>query len=374
MSTALRRVTAEGFRSLRHVEIELGSLTALIGPNGAGKSNFLSLLKLIPLLRTQSLRRFVAAAGGASNLLYYGPQQTQEISIKLDFDTSDAQLTYAARLGHAHGDRLVFLDELVGRRAAGATADEVISLGVGHAESHLEEAAAAGPSFIGDIRTAVSRMNFFHFHDTSPTAPLRQSSRSAEASYLRSDGVNLAAVLRRLASGEHDEDRAAWRRITHALQMIAPYIKRLDPAFIDDVSSGSGLVRLYWWDQRDHRFDVDDLSDGTLRALAIITSLCQPISRLPSFICIDEPELGLHPAALGLVVGLARSVAPYCQVVLATQSARLLDEFEPEEVVVVERDAHATRLRRLDVQSLEEWLDEYRLSDLYDKNVLGGRP
>jgi predicted ATPase len=181
-------------------------------------------------------------------------------------------------------------------------------------------------------------------------------------------------VLRRLSVGQSDEDRAAWNRITRSLQAIAPFIKRLDPTLVDPSALDTSLVRLHWFDQRDHRFDVHDLSDGTLRALALITCLCQPVSRLPAFICIDEPELGLHPAALGLVVGLARSVLPHAQVVFATQSARLLDEFSPSEVVVVEREEHTTRLRRLDEAQLAEWLDEYRLSDLYDKNVLGGRP
>lgn len=366
----LRRIAVEGYRSLERVELDFGPMTVLIGPNGAGKSNFLSLLRLVPMLRTQSLRRFVGSAGGASTLVYYGPQHTQQVSLRLDFDGSAGEVSYAARLGYAHGDRLVFLEEIVGRPPA----REVLSLGTGHSESRLEEFGLVGPASARAVRSAISRMNFFHFHDTSPTAPLRQNSRPSDSSYLRSDGVNLAAVLRHLSLSEHEEDRAAWMRIVSALQAVAPFVKRLEPALVDPAAPDASLVRLYWYDARDYRFDVHDLSDGTLRALAIITSLCQPVSRLPGFICVDEPELGLHPAALGLIVSLARSILPYTKVVFATQSARLLDEFAPDEVVVVERDHDATRLRRLDEKSLVEWLDEYRLSDLYDKNVLGGRP
>ena len=91
-------------------------------------------------------------------------------------------------------------------------------------------------------------------------------------------------------------------------------------------------------------------------------------------ISIDEPELGLHPAAIALIAELARSVSHRCQVLFATQSTQFLDQFEPSEVVVVEREAGATRLERPDQAELAAWLTEYSLSEVFDKGLLGGRP
>ena len=111
-----------------------------------------------------------------------------------------------------------------------------------------------------------------------------------------------------------------------------------------------------------------------MRAIALITALAQPTKRLPRFMSIDEPELGLHPAAIALIAELARSVSRHCQVLFATQSTAFLDHFEPEEVVVVGRENGATTLHRPEPEPLAAWLQEYRLSEVYEKGLLEGRP
>lgn len=89
---------------------------------------------------------------------------------------------------------------------------------------------------------------------------------------------------------------------------------------------------------------------------------------------LDEPELGLHPSAVEVVAGLIRSVSTHCQVILATQSTSLLDHFEPEDIVVVDRRDRESTFRRLSEEDLKEWLADYSLSELWEKNVLGGKP
>jgi predicted ATPase len=217
-------------------------------------------------------------------------------------------------------------------------------------------------------------MTFFHFHDTSRTSPLRQNSRQEDAHYLRSDGSNLAAYLRAIAKGEGEGYQAAWARIQGLVRRVAPFIKRLEPSLVDPSAPERSAVRLDWVDERDQLFGPHHLSDGTLRTIALFTALAQPSATLPAFVSIDEPELGLHPAALEVFASLVRSVAPRCQVLLATQSPAFLDLFDLEDVVVAERKEGESALRRLDPDSLSEWLDEYTLSELYEKNVLGGRP
>jgi len=89
---------------------------------------------------------------------------------------------------------------------------------------------------------------------------------------------------------------------------------------------------------------------------------------------IDEPELGLHPFAINVLAALVKQAACHCQIILATQSVTLLEQFEPEDVVVVERDGRASTFRRLERKRLEAWLEEYSLGELWQKNVLGGGP
>jgi len=371
MSNALSRIHVEGFKSLENVDLEPGRVTVLIGPNGAGKSNLLSFLQMIPLIRTKSLRRIVGEWGGSSALLFYGPAVTPQLSFRLEFEQPPFVNSYSARLSHAR-DSFVFLEEEVGRRRDSDSELETFDLGVGHQESRLADTEwAPDRSTEKAVRWWLSRMSFFHFHDTSSTSELRSNARATDCRYLRSNGSNLAAYLGALCWSESEAQQKAWRRIRLIVRQVAPYIKELQP-----VRNGGDdkFVRLDWIDERDHVFSSYDLSDGTLRAIALITALAQPAENLPAFLSIDEPELGLHPAALVTLVGLIRSISHRCQILLATQSSALLDLFAPDEVVVTELNNGRTELKRLDPAQLSSWLEDCTLSELYDKNVLGGRP
>ncbi|MEK8018101.1 MAG: AAA family ATPase, partial [Candidatus Parabeggiatoa sp.] len=89
---------------------------------------------------------------------------------------------------------------------------------------------------------------------------------------------------------------------------------------------------------------------------------------------LDEPELGLHPYAISLIAALIRSASVYTQVILATQSTNLLDHFEPEDIIVVEQQQGISLFKRLDSDKLTTWLEDYTLSELWEKNVMGGTP
>jgi predicted ATPase len=372
----LRTLEIRGYRSLKSVRItDLGPRTLLIGANGSGKSNLLSFLRLVPLLATQSLRRFVAEAGGASTILHYGPRVSPAMSFMLEFEAEDATWkAYSAELAYAAGDTLYFADERVGSRVASDQEYSWEPLGVGHPESHL--AVDSVSQTLKDVRALVRRMNYFHFHDTSRESPMRAASRVEDARYLRSFGNNLAAYLHALRTSPDEAWRASWRRILGLVRLIAPYIKELTPEALSpgDPAIGAGSVRLDWIDSRDEVFGPHQLSDGTLRAIALFTALGQPSDRLPRFASFDEPELGLHPAALKVFADLTGSVSSRCQTLLATQSAPLLNYFDAREVRVVELGPDGSRFRQLDAGSLAEWQKEYTLAELFDMNVLGGRP
>ena len=121
-------------------------------------------------------------------------------------------------------------------------------------------------------------------------------------------------------------------------------------------------------------FNVAQASDGMLRAVALVTLLLQPQEDLPDVLILDEPELGLHPYAINVVGDLIRATSQSVQVIVATQSSLLIDCFEPHQIVVVEREGRESSFRRPDTGALREWLEEYSISELWEKNVLGGRP
>ena len=106
--------------------------------------------------------------------------------------------------------------------------------------------------------------------------------------------------------------------------------------------------------------------------LCLATALLQPDP--PSTIVIDEPELGLHPFALEVLAGLFRDASDRTQLIVSTQSATLLNQFDPGEVIVVDREDGASRFRRLDAGSLSEWTKEYTLGELVAKKRFRWRP
>jgi predicted ATPase len=367
-TTQLTRVRIAGFRSLKQVEVELTPVTVLIGPNGAGKTNVLWALEMVRMLAFEALQLFVSERGGATYLMHYGPKQTAAIDLHLEFVTEKGENAYEARLVYGADESLIFLLERAGHRRKAPLPWQWSDLGVGHRESNLKSASASNTGAKA-VRELLRRVNFYHFHDTSRRSPLRTLNYTdVGGDYLRSDGSNLPAFLLGLRESTQSDARAAWRRIEGSIQRVAPFIASLTPM------ADRRQVRLEWIDDTGATFGPAHLSDGTLRALALIAALGQPDAGLPLLSCIDEPELGLHPAALELLSGLISSVATRHQVMVATQSPGVLDHFEPKQVVVAERQDGGTRLRRLDEKELASWLEDYTLSELYDKNVLGGRP
>ena len=153
---------------------------------------------------------------------------------------------------------------------------------------------------------------------------------------------------------------------------MAPFFDdfRLEPRNLDEER-----IRLEWIHRdSDAYFDASSFSDGTLRFICLATLLCQPVEFMPSVILLDEPELGLHPYAINLLGSLIRSASQKAQVILSTQSSLMLDQFVPTQVLVAERAKGGTDLIRLDTDALNNWLEDFSLGQLWEKNEIGGRP
>ena len=95
---------------------------------------------------------------------------------------------------------------------------------------------------------------------------------------------------------------------------------------------------------------------------------------LPETIIIDEPELGLHPFALNKLAGLIRSVSTKTQIIISTQSSYLLENFDVDDIIIVERENKESAFKRLSKEELKDWLDDYSLIELWDMNIIGGKP
>ena len=372
----LTHLSASGFRSIRSVDIALGDLTVLIGANGSGKSNFVSFFNMLSFMMTGSLQLYIARKGGGSSILHYGPKRTPVLTTKLRFDDTNGWSEYGATLAHASPDRLIFTHERVEYQLRHKDRSFPVDLGSGASETGLLSISSGSDAHAKTARVFLARLKglrVYHFHDTSESAFIRTSQEVDRNRSLQSNGGNLASFLYMLreAFPQHYE------RIVSTVRLAVPYLKEFDLA-PDRLSPGH--IQLRWKDRNpDYEFGPHQLSDGSLRAIALITALLQPEELLPSVIFVDEPELGLHPSASGIVATLLKATSAKRQIVVATQSPRLLAECAPRDVVVVERDEDdrgygASTFTRLEPEALGEWLNDYDLGRLYEMNVTGGGP
>jgi predicted ATPase len=316
------------------------------------------------------LQQFIANSGRAQAILHFGPKVTPQVEAILEFDADNGLDTYHMRLSHAAGDTLVFAEETLAFLQAGWAGDpKTLSLGAGHQETRIIDEAENGEPVAKVFRQLLNNCRVYHFHDTSATARVRQYCYVGANHRLMHDAGNLAALLYRL---RQQEDRRAYHRIVSTIRMIAPFFADFD---LEPTGPTKKDIILNWREQgSDQVFGPHQLSDGTLRAMCLVTLLLQPEDELPDLLVIDEPELGLHPYALNIIASLFSKAATRRRVLVCTQSSSLLDDFAPEDVIVVDRQPDGSTFSRLDPQELETWLEEYSLGEVWQKNVVGGGP
>lgn len=361
--SSLDRIEVQGFKSIRKIDLQLRALNVLIGANGAGKSNFISLFNLLNNIVENNLQLFVGKSGGADAFLHYGQRITAELLIRLHF----GQNGYEVKLVPSTNDTLIFSDESCWFRGQGYPMPYTHHLGSGHKETKLhEESRQPRVTVSAHVLASLTSWKVYHFHDTSNQAEVKKTGDIEDNRALRPNASNLAAFLY-LLSQRYPQH---YKRIVETIRLVAPF-------FDDFVLGPSRLnpdkIQLEWKElHSDAYFNAHSLSDGTLRFICLATLLLQP--HLPTTLLIDEPELGLHPYAITMLAHLLQSAAAKTQVIVSTQSVPLVNQFSPEDIVVVDRGEDQSTFRRLDVNSMEDWLEEYGLGDLWEKNLLGGRP
>lgn len=369
MGWPLGTITIRGFKSIEELaDFELGNLNVLIGANGAGKSNFVDFFRMLRAMAEEALTAFVTEAGGADAFFFLGPKHTNRISARLEFGEN----VYEFDLKPTARNAMMVADERV-QYTGGGGQGQLGSMGGGGAESRLksrkDEPAQFGKGLgvVGYVYYSVSDWMVYHFHDTSMLARMRRDQNARDRAQLRPDASNIAAFLLDLLENHED----TYKLVRDTVRLIAPFFD--DFLLKPEQKGGEEKVRLEWRQKGStYPFQPTHLSDGTIRFICLATALQQP--RLPATIVIDEPELGLHPYAINLLAELIQSASERTQVIVSTQSPTILDRFAPEDIVVVNRREGRSIFERLDAGKLADWLQDYSVGELWQKNVVRGGP
>jgi len=400
-------IKIEGFRSFKKVELEMPHLAVLIGPNGGGKSNLLDLLSLMSEAGRGELNLGINKRGGFRNIAF-GFDSSTEVRIEFRFTHLLDTLSQTLRLPLLESPDKKSLDVRfgVGLRSQGSNfrlSGEQLRVDSPHGPSLsllFVKRDAAGTVFywgngpdpqveerksVNDIELAFSQVRDANKYPV-PSAVLQQlqewtfyrdidvgtQSLVRQPALLRSDirllpsGSNLSSVFHAIQQ-DHPDD---WNDILEIVQTAYPDFVRLTVR----AEGGDGKVLLRWFERPYEKEGISAnlLSDGTLKLLCLIAILKSPDP--PPLICIDEPELGLHPDWIKLVAELLQDAAMRTQVIVATHSPQIVAKLDPEQVIVTEKVDGETRLTQLKTPDLENFLKDFSLADLWLSGELGGRP
>ena len=373
-------------------ELELMPLNVLIGPNGSGKSNLIEvigLLRAAPLDWTVPIRE----GGGFDYWIWRGEPRVSEMRVEVvaaqSYSTvSQGRLRYSLAFDSLFRSVPEITEELTRDPSPEAEDDDSRYLERRHGKIVLSCRNENGArsrreipiadvvfhqSVLAQLKDPVQypeltllgnellRMclyrKWFFGRDAPPRLPQKADLPNK---LLAEDGHNLGMVLNRLK-----KEPAAKNTLLDALRQLYEGIEDIE-TFIE-----AGTVQIFL-QEGDIMLPATRLSDGTLRYLNLLAILCDPTP--PPVICLEEPELGLHPDIIPSLVELLREASQRCQLIVTTHSDILVDALTdtPESVVVCEKENGQTRMRRLDKQDLAVWLGRYSLGDYWMRGGLGG--
>lgn len=357
----LKKIKISGFKSFKECELKLGNINLLIGANGAGKSNFISAFNMLKEIIEKKFQTYVLKSGGANALMYNGRKATEKIRFEFFFSNNSYDFT----LVPTDDNTLIFESEHFNYDGFFESKSYV---GGGYRESQWNNGVYNNiDAFVKPVLQDQA-WRVFHFHDTSDSARVKQTTNILNNAELQKDAGNLAAFLYRLK----EEYPANYISIIEYVKLVAPYFEDF---YLNPLNNGDIILR---WKQNDSDdiFNANQFSDGTLRFICLATLLLQPSELQPATIILDEPELGLHPYVVTILSELIKQASLNKQIIIGTQSVELLNEFEPENIIVVDRnEQEGSVFKRFSEKELKEWLDDdYTLGELWKKNILGGRP
>ncbi len=384
--------------------IVLERLNVLIGPNGSGKSNF---IEAIALLRAASgdLRDAVLKGGGVSEWIWKGsPAGLASVDAVVANPKGNQDLRHSLSF-RAEGQRFRLEDERIENRdATGVWPPYDIRVALYQGRPPEVSTAARQPSFyyryqqgrpVVNVKGEERRLKQGTVEpDASILAQRRDPDQYPEITYLAS-AYSRFRVYREWSFGRdapyREPQKADMRndRLEEGFSNLGLFLNRLrgkpraksallaalrdlyDGITDFDVSIEGGTVQVFFT-EGDFTIPATRLSDGTLRYLCLLAILCDP--EPPPLICLEEPELGLHPDILPKLADLLISASERTQLIVTTHSDILVDAMteQPETILVCEKQDGQTTMRRLDAAHLAHWLEKYRLGELWTRGELGG--
>ena len=367
--------------------LEMRPLNVLIGPNGSGKSN---LVEAIGLLRSAATKLTApmrgAGGGGVTEWIWKGsPSGRAHVEAVIDNPTGKHPLRHVIEFAEISA-RFELVDEVI----------ENVEADPGHPDAFFFYRFQNGHpalSVRGSDRRQLQRQDVVL--DESILSQRKDPDQYPELAHLATEYSKIklyrewsfgrSSVFRSPQSADLPSDRLEedfsnlglflnhLRGVPRAKKLMINYLRDLYPGLDDfDVRIKGGTVEVFLT-EGDFIIPASRLSDGTLRYLCLLAILCDPDP--PPMICIEEPELGLHPDMLPKVADLLTEASNRTQLVVTTHSDILVDAMteQPESVVVVEKREGQTQARRLCANDeLKEWLKKYRLGQLWTRGELGG--
>jgi predicted ATPase len=365
--------------------IPLGPLNIIIGPNGSGKSN---LLEAIDLLRNapEQLTRPIREGGGIGDWLWKGEKTpTARLDVVVDYPHGPLRYTVALKSVNQRGE---IDDERIENESALPGHDEpyfFYHFNSGHPVLNVKgkdgSRRALRPEDIDSEKSILAQRRdpeqypeitysaqefgkiklYREWSFGRYTAPRLPQKADMPNNFLESDGANVGLLLNKLR-----QIPEAKQRILKALELLC---KEVDDF---DVLIEGGTVQVFLQESRRFTVPATRLSDGTLRYLCLLAILCHP--NPPPLVCIEEPELGLHPDILPSLADLLKEASERCQLMVTTHSDILVDAMtdQPESVLVCEKDEEGTAIKRLSAEELKPWLEKYRLGELWTRGEIGG--
>jgi len=375
-------ISVRGFRRLQNIDLKMRNLIVMIGANGAGKTSFLDVLSILAASASGNLQNLLQLKGGLNEILTRG--KVQELEIKISMQVPDQQpLLYNLTLSPKGLSYEVRDEYLTQQRDPSRTEPfkyiESQGLNIKYFQegsgllrpnwehNPLETSLSQVPKMYTEpenLRKSLASCTYYGALDVSEKSPIRLPQAMRPAKLPGASGENLVSCLYDL----RETDRDRFEMVENIISAAFPDFERLNFPPV-----AAGTMSMTWTDRNfPQPFYVHELSEGTLRFLWLVALLQS--QTLTTITLLDEPEVSLHPELLRHLVYLMREASKHTQLIVATHSDRLIRFLKPHEVLVCDLEEGEAKMRWADTLNLNKWLEDYSLDQVWEMNVMGGRP
>jgi len=377
-------ISVRGFRRLQNIDLEMRNLIVMIGANGAGKTSFLDVISILAASASGNLQNLLQLKGGLNEILTRGKVQELEIKISMQVPKKEQPLKYSLTLspkGLSYEVRDESLTQQINPyRAEPFKYIESQGLDIKYFQQEgsgffrpnweqnpLETSLSQVPKMYSEpenLRKSLASCTYYGALDVSEKSPIRLPQAMRPAKLPGASGENLVSCLYDL----RETDRDRFEMVENIISAAFPDFDRLNFPPV-----AAGTMSMTWTDRNfSEPFYVHELSEGTLRFLWLVALLQS--QTLTTITLLDEPEVSLHPELLRHLVYLMREASKHTQLIVATHSDRLIRFLDPSEVLVCDLEEGEAKMRWGDTFNLNKWLEDYTLDQLWEMNVMGGRP